>query len=73
MELKREFVAGDLRDPRRAAVPVAAAFGGAAVPAVLYLVALVPPTARGRRTGCRRTGGGRGRDGWRRSRGWTGR
>jgi NhaA family Na+:H+ antiporter len=27
LELKREFVAGDLRDPRRAAVPVTAAFG----------------------------------------------
>ncbi|MGC4806764.1 Na+/H+ antiporter NhaA [Micromonospora sp. DT233] len=38
LELKREFVAGDLRDPRRAAVPVAAALGGVAVPAVLYLI-----------------------------------
>lgn len=38
LELKREFVAGDLRDPRRAAVPVAAAVGGVIVPAVLYLV-----------------------------------
>ena len=28
LELKREFVAGDLRDPRRAALPVAAAVGG---------------------------------------------
>ncbi|HEY6744358.1 MAG TPA: Na+/H+ antiporter NhaA [Mycobacteriales bacterium] len=37
LELKREFVAGDLRDPRRAAVPVAAAFGGVAVPALVYL------------------------------------
>ena len=36
LELKREFVAGDLRDPRRAAVPVAAAVGGVLVPAVLY-------------------------------------
>ncbi len=36
LELKREFVAGDLRDPGRAAVPVAAAAGGVAVPAVLY-------------------------------------
>ena len=35
LELKREFVAGDLRDPRRAAVPVAAAIGGVIVPAVL--------------------------------------
>jgi NhaA family Na+:H+ antiporter len=37
LELKREFVAGDLRDPRRAAVPVAAAVGGVVVPAALYL------------------------------------
>jgi NhaA family Na+:H+ antiporter len=38
LELKREFVAGDLRDPRRAAVPVAAALGGVAVPALAYLL-----------------------------------
>ncbi|WKN48820.1 Na+/H+ antiporter NhaA [Nocardioides sp. Arc9.136] len=37
LELKREFVAGDLRDPRRAAVPVAAAVGGMALPAVVYV------------------------------------
>jgi NhaA family Na+:H+ antiporter len=36
LELKREFVAGDLSDPRRAAVPVAAAVGGVIVPALLY-------------------------------------
>jgi Na+:H+ antiporter, NhaA family len=36
LELKREFVAGDLRDPRRAALPVAAAVGGMAVPALLF-------------------------------------
>jgi NhaA family Na+:H+ antiporter len=36
LELKREFVAGDLRDPRRAAVPVAAAIGGVIVPAGCY-------------------------------------
>ncbi len=38
LELKREFVAGDLRDPRRAAVPIAAALGGVVVPAGLYLL-----------------------------------
>ena len=32
LELKREFVAGDLRDPKRAVVPVAAAVGGMARP-----------------------------------------
>ncbi|MGI5181377.1 Na+/H+ antiporter NhaA [Dactylosporangium sp. CA-152071] len=37
LELKREFVAGDLRDPRRAALPVAAAVGGMAVPALLFV------------------------------------
>jgi NhaA family Na+:H+ antiporter len=36
LELKREFVAGDLRDPRKAALPVAAAVGGMLVPAGLY-------------------------------------
>ncbi|HEY5116756.1 MAG TPA: Na+/H+ antiporter NhaA [Nakamurella sp.] len=38
LELKREFVAGDLRDPHRAVVPVAAAVGGMIAPAILYLV-----------------------------------
>ncbi len=37
LELKREFVAGDLRDPRRAALPVAAAIGGMIIPAVVYV------------------------------------
>jgi NhaA family Na+:H+ antiporter len=37
LELKREFVAGDLRDPRRAAMPILAALGGVAVPALVYL------------------------------------
>lgn len=36
LELKREFVAGDLRELRRAAVPVAAAVGGVVLPATLY-------------------------------------
>ncbi|TFV81191.1 Na+/H+ antiporter NhaA [Blastococcus sp. CT_GayMR20] len=37
LELKREFVAGDLREPRRAALPVAAAVGGMLVPALLFV------------------------------------
>ncbi|MFG1673499.1 Na+/H+ antiporter NhaA [Micromonospora sp. NPDC049282] len=37
LELKREFVAGDLRDPRRAALPVVAAVGGMVAPALIYL------------------------------------
>lgn len=36
LELKREFVAGDLREPRHAALPVAAAVGGMAVPALIF-------------------------------------
>nr|WP_236628742.1 Na+/H+ antiporter NhaA [Cryobacterium roopkundense] len=36
LELKREFVAGDLRSVNRAIVPVAAAMGGVIVPAVFY-------------------------------------
>lgn len=38
LELKREFVAGDLRDPRRAALPVVAAVGGMAMPAVIFFL-----------------------------------
>jgi NhaA family Na+:H+ antiporter len=38
LELKREFVAGDLRDPRRAALPILAAVGGMVAPAVIYVV-----------------------------------
>ena len=38
LELKREFVAGDLRDPRRAALPVAAAVGGMAAPAIIFVL-----------------------------------
>jgi NhaA family Na+:H+ antiporter len=37
LELKREFVAGDLRDPRRAALPILAAVGGMAAPALVYV------------------------------------
>ncbi|MCW2798725.1 MAG: nhaA, partial [Aeromicrobium sp.] len=38
LELKREFVGGDLRDPRRAALPVVAATGGMAVPALVFVL-----------------------------------
>ena len=37
LELKREFVSGELRDPRKALVPVVAAIGGVLVPAGVYL------------------------------------
>lgn len=36
LELKREFVTGDLRDPQTALVPVVAAIGGVAVPALIF-------------------------------------
>lgn len=38
LELKREFVAGDLRDPHRAALPIMAAIGGMAVPALVFVL-----------------------------------
>src|SRR5205823_3799380 len=47
LELKREFVAGDLRDPRRAALPVVAAVGGVLVPALLFLLTTVLAGAGG--------------------------
>ncbi len=37
LELKREFVAGDLRDPKRAALPIAAAVGGMIAPALIFV------------------------------------
>ncbi|MCP1413101.1 NhaA family Na+:H+ antiporter [Paenarthrobacter sp. A20] len=38
LELKREFVAGELRKPARAVVPVAAAVGGVVVPALIFVL-----------------------------------
>ena len=38
LELKEEFVVGKLRNPRTAALPIAAAVGGVAVPAVFYVI-----------------------------------
>ncbi|MEV4420574.1 Na+/H+ antiporter NhaA [Patulibacter sp. NPDC049589] len=49
LEVKHEFVAGSLRDPRAAAVPIAAAIGGAVLPAVIYVAFTV---------------GGAGSEGW---------
>jgi NhaA family Na+:H+ antiporter len=49
LEIKRELVQGELRDPRRAALPAVAALGGMVVPALLYVVA---------------NAGGEGIDGW---------
>ncbi len=53
LELKREFVAGDLRDPARAALPIAAAVGGMVVPAAVYIgsiwLRVIPRTSTGGR------------------------
>ncbi|WP_156725619.1 Na+/H+ antiporter NhaA [Streptomyces apocyni] len=38
VELKRELVAGDLRDPKAAILPVAAALCGMAIPALVYVL-----------------------------------
>ncbi|WP_237063695.1 MULTISPECIES: Na+/H+ antiporter NhaA [Microbulbifer] len=37
LELKRELILGELRNPRMAALPIAAALGGMIVPAVIFL------------------------------------
>jgi len=49
LELKREFVAGDLRQLDKSIVPVAAAAGGVIIPAVIYAVVNLgsPETLRG--------------------------
>ena len=36
LEIKREVLVGELSDPRQALLPIAAACGGAAVPAIIY-------------------------------------
>jgi NhaA family Na+:H+ antiporter len=38
LEIKRELVVGELRDPRAAALPALAAFGGVVMPALIFLV-----------------------------------
>ncbi|HUG30756.1 MAG TPA: Na+/H+ antiporter NhaA [Candidatus Limnocylindria bacterium] len=37
LEIKRELVSGELAEPRKATVPVVAAFGGMALPALIYV------------------------------------
>lgn len=37
LELKREVVAGELRDPKNAILPIVAALGGMLLPAIIYL------------------------------------
>ncbi len=38
LEIKRELLVGGLSDPKRAALPVAAAIGGMVIPAIIYFV-----------------------------------
>ncbi len=49
MELKRELVVGDLREPAKAVLPVVAALAGVVVPALLFLAVTAgdPEAARG--------------------------
>lgn len=52
LELKHELLVGDLRDPRKAAVPVVAALAGVVTPALVYLGVVhalggEPPLPRG--------------------------
>jgi NhaA family Na+:H+ antiporter len=49
LEIKREVLVGEMRYPRQAALPIAAALGGAVVPALLFTAINL---------------GGEGRDGW---------
>ena len=47
LEVKRELVLGELRDPRRAALPIAAAVGGMVAPALIYLLLIGDGPRRG--------------------------
>lgn len=38
LELKREFIEGDLKEPRKALLPLFGAIGGMAIPALVYVV-----------------------------------
>lgn len=49
LELKREFVAGDLRQPSKAVVPIAAAAGGVILPALIYTAVLLASGSDGLR------------------------
>ncbi len=47
LEIKREMVHGDLRQPKKAALPIAAAIGGMAIPALIYVALAGPEAANG--------------------------
>ncbi len=46
LEIKRELIDGELREPKQAVLPIMAAFGGMLLPAVVYLLAQPGPEAR---------------------------
>ena len=50
LEIKRELVLGEFRDPKSATLPIVAALGGMAVPAIIYALVVGP--------------GGQGLEGW---------
>jgi len=45
LELKEEFVAGKLRNPRTAILPITAAVGGVALPALIFVIVAAPAGA----------------------------
>ena len=47
LEIKRELVVGDLREPRKAALPAVAALGGMVIPALVFLAISAPETRNG--------------------------
>ncbi|MGH1492442.1 MAG: Na+/H+ antiporter NhaA [Acidimicrobiales bacterium] len=47
LEIKRELVVGDLREPRKAALPAVAAAGGMIIPALVFLAIAGPETRNG--------------------------
>ena len=51
LEVKRELVIGELGDRRAATVPVLAALGGVALPAVIFLTIALASGERGRDRG----------------------
>ncbi|MFT8593066.1 MAG: Na+/H+ antiporter NhaA [Bifidobacterium sp.] len=42
LDLKEEFTSGILKDPKVAILPIAAAFGGVACPALIFVLAIMP-------------------------------
>ncbi len=47
LEIKRELVVGDLREPKKAALPAIAALGGMVIPALVFVAIASPETRNG--------------------------